>query len=137
VFPTVFTDFATFVTVSKALEDTGVRAYKGQAGNLITSKPLLEYALQIHSVEARHASIARRILAKISGDATIKGWVSNDAGFPAAVYAGEGNVVQGTLNVPGIAGLEAISFTNITEAFDEPLSMDEVLKIAGPFIKAM
>jgi len=137
VFPTVFTDFATFVTVSKALEDTGVRAYKGQAGNLITSKPLLEYALQIHSVEARHASIARRILGKISGDATIKGWITNDAGVPAAVYAGEGNVVQGTLNVPGIAGLEAISFANITEAFDEPLTMDEVLKIAGPFIKTM
>jgi hypothetical protein len=50
--------------VSHALEDTGVRAYKEQAGNLMAAedKPLLEYALQIHSVEARHASVVRRLL---------------------------------------------------------------------------
>lgn len=136
VFPSVFTDFGTFVTVSKALEDTGVRAYKGQAGNLISSKPLLEYALQIHSVEARHASIARRILGKLTNDPGVKGWISNDEGVPTAVYKGEAAVVQGTLNLPGVDGLSGVSFKAITEAFDEPLTMDDVLAIAGPFIKA-
>ncbi|MCF2444880.1 ferritin-like domain-containing protein [Dyadobacter sp. CY345] len=135
-----FTDFATFVTLSKAFEDTGVRAYKGQAGNLISEPLLLQYALQIHSVEARHAAIARKILAKISGDKSIKSWITNDTGFPPAVYKGEmseGQVVQGGLNLPGIAGLENISFATITESFDEPLTMKEVLDIAGPFIVSL
>jgi rubrerythrin len=135
-----FTDFGTFVTLSKAFEDTGVRAYKGQAANLISAPSLLEYALQVHSVEARHASIVRRILGKITNDKTTKGWITNDAGFPGAVYKGEtseGNVLQGGLNVPGIAGLENISFAAISEAFDEPLTMQEVLDIAGPFIVSL
>jgi len=135
-----FTDFGTFVTLSKAFEDTGVRAYKGQAGNLITAPALLQYALQVHSVEARHASIVRRILGAITKDKSIKGWITNDTGFPAAVYKGEiseNNVIQGGVNVPGIAGLENISFANITEAFDEPLTMKEVLDIAGPFIVSL
>jgi hypothetical protein len=37
------------------LKNTGVRAYKGQTANLISSPDLLTAALQIHS-EARHAS---------------------------------------------------------------------------------
>jgi len=133
-----FTDFPTFVTLSKAFEDTGVRAYKGQAGNLMAAedKPLLEYALQIHSVEARHASIARRILGKLTNDTKVKGWITNDEGFPPAVYAGEGVVLQGGVNLPGLEGLEKISFATITEAFDEPLTKAEVLAIATPFIVA-
>ena len=42
-------------------EDTGVKAYKGQAGNLITSSKLFTAALRIHSVEARHAAEIRRL----------------------------------------------------------------------------
>ena len=43
-------------------EDLGVAAYKGQAGNLMASDEILTAALQIHSVEARHAAEVRRIL---------------------------------------------------------------------------
>ena len=60
-FPTVFSDYQTFLTVANALEDTGVRAYKGQAGNLITNKDVLTIALRIHSVEARHVAGIRRL----------------------------------------------------------------------------
>ncbi len=42
-------------------EETGVKAYKGQAGNLITSSKLLTAALRIHLVEARHAAEIRRL----------------------------------------------------------------------------
>ncbi|MFZ0091625.1 MAG: ferritin-like domain-containing protein [Solirubrobacteraceae bacterium] len=42
------------------LEDTGVRAYKGQAP-LIKSKAVLAAALSIHSVEADHSAWIRRI----------------------------------------------------------------------------
>jgi len=60
-YPGVFRNYRTFLEVSQMLEDTGVKAYKGQAGNLITSPTLLTAALRIHSVEARHAAEIRRI----------------------------------------------------------------------------
>ena len=52
--------------VAQAVEDTGVRAYKGQAGRLLINGDdkadvALESALRIHSVEARHAAKIRRI----------------------------------------------------------------------------
>ncbi len=55
----VFSNFKTFAAVSQALEDTGVAAYKGQAPNLVGGGALLTTALQIHSVEARHAAQVR------------------------------------------------------------------------------
>lgn len=57
----VFRNYQTFLELSQTFEDTGVKAYKGQAGNLITSSPLLTAALRIHSVEARHAAEVRRL----------------------------------------------------------------------------
>ena len=57
----VFSNFKTFAAVSQALEDTGVAAYKGQAGNLLGAGAVLTTALQIHSVEARHAAEVRRV----------------------------------------------------------------------------
>lgn len=59
-FPDVFQNFDTFTTVSSTFEDLGVAAYKGQAGNL-QGTPVLTTALQIHSVEARHAAEVRRV----------------------------------------------------------------------------
>ena len=44
--------------IAQLLEDTGVRAYKGRAGELLGTD-LLTVALQIHSVEARHAAKIR------------------------------------------------------------------------------
>lgn len=64
---TVFDTLVTFKTgaaatsqlgIAQLLEDTGVRAYKGRAGELLGTD-LLTVALQIHSVEARHASHIR------------------------------------------------------------------------------
>ncbi len=129
-----FTDFDTFVFLSHAFEDTGVRAYKGQAGNLMRDgdEALLDYALQIHSVEARHAAKVRDILSVIRGIDRIKPWITLQEGSPAAVYAGDQLVVQGGVDLTGIAGK---SLDAITESFDEPLNKDQVLAIAKPFIK--
>lgn len=129
-FGDVFRNYQTFLAVSQAFEDTGVRAYKGQAGNLKDNAKILTTALQIHSVEARHAAEIR----KLRGE---KGWITNDSRgtLPAptqAVYSGEGNTSQGGASLAGVAGL---SNNAITESFDEPLSKDEVLKIAMLFIK--
>ncbi|UAY51273.1 ferritin-like domain-containing protein [Ferruginibacter albus] len=126
-FGDVFTNYQTFLALSNAFEDTGVRAYKGQAANLLGSGAVLTAALDIHSVEARHASEIRRLRG-------LKGWISNAEanGLPAAIYAGEDNTMQGGVDVKT---LTTSSATSITEAFDEPLTKDEVLAIAGPFIK--
>lgn len=82
------TNFDTYLTLSQTFEDLGVAAYKGQAGNLIENDDLLTVALQIHSVEARHAAIVRKIGGKKSWDG----------------------------------------------AFDEPMSKEDVLAAATPFL---
>ncbi|MCE7060848.1 ferritin-like domain-containing protein [Dyadobacter sp. CY343] len=138
-----FTDFDTFVFLSHAFEDTGVRAYKGQAGTLIKDPQILEYALQVHSVEARHASISRKILAKIRNSKSIKSWITLDEGSPAPVYKGsnsEATIVQGGVNLldldlAGIPDTGSLRYKAATEAFDEILTKDETLAIAIPFIK--
>lgn len=126
-YPDVFTNYATFLTLANAFEDTGVRAYKGQAPNLLGTD-LLTAALDIHSVEARHASEIRRLRGQ-------KGWISGNmtTGVPAAVYVGEDNVSQGGVDVTTIT---SVSAAYVMECFDEPLTMDQVLAIAGPFFKS-
>ncbi|QPC95931.1 ferritin-like domain-containing protein [Mesorhizobium sp. INR15] len=64
----VFSNFETFLTLSQTFEDLGVAAYKGQAGNLMENDDILTAALQIHSVEARHAAQVRRIGGKKAWD---------------------------------------------------------------------
>lgn len=124
-FPDVFTNYQTFLALAQGFEDTGVRAYKGQAGNLISDNGTLTVALQIHSVEARHASQVRRMRNQ-------KGWITNaqtDVAALAAVYAGDGETVQAGVNTAQFANAAAAS-----EAFDEPLTKEAVLAIAGMFI---
>ncbi|PWJ59573.1 ferritin-like protein [Dyadobacter jejuensis] len=130
-FADVFTNYNTFATVSSALEDTGVRAYKGQAGTLIADPQILEYALQVHSVEARHAAVTRRLVASLTGNTAMKGWITNNEGAVPAIYAGEDNKMQGGVDLTGLSGK---SNAAITEAFDEPLTKEAVLAIAGPFL---
>lgn len=81
-------NFDTYLTLSQTFEDLGVAAYKGQAANLIGNDDILTVALQIHSVEARHAAEVRRIGGR-------KAWDG---------------------------------------AYDEPMSRDEVLAAAAPFL---
>lgn len=52
------TDPATFAQTAQVLEDTGVAAYAGQGPNLKT-RAIVQAALSIHSVEARHAAWIR------------------------------------------------------------------------------
>jgi hypothetical protein len=53
-------DAAKFAATAQLLEDTGVAAYKGQAG-AVKSNTILVAALSIHAVEARHAGWIRAI----------------------------------------------------------------------------
>lgn len=138
-FPTVFTSVDTFLAVAQALEDTGVRAYKGQAPNLMKDSVALSAALNIHSVEARHASAIRQIRrARGGAGASTKPWIvgANDTGISAvnANYAGEDNVVQGPVTITSLAGVSGnISVNAATGSFDEPLTMAQVLPLVTPF----
>ena len=137
-FANVFSDYATFLAVAQTFEDTGVRAYKGQAANpnLMANNDVLTAALNIHSVEARHASHIRQ-MRKANGFGDVKPWITGkDSGIGAAVqasYDGEENTNQAGVEIVNING-QKISIDAATEAFDEPLTMAQVLAIVGPFI---
>jgi hypothetical protein len=137
-FPTVFDDYATFLAVAQAFEDTGVRAYKGQAPALVGTGGILTAALQIHSVEGRHASYIRFERDK-QNFADVKPWITGkESGIGAAAqasYNGEELTNQAGVEIVGINGYNDINFAAATEAFDEPLSSDQVLAIVTPFFK--
>lgn len=145
-FASAFSNYQTFLALSQSFEDTGVRAYKGQAPALfaaettVGNRPFLTIALRIHSVEARHASEVRRLRGNFSEQAPNKGWITgNDSGgAPAAIYAGEDNTAQGSppATAPGInvATLPGATTTAATESFDEPLTRAQVVAIVDPFI---
>lgn len=127
------------LTLAQAFEDTGVRAYKGQAGNL-QNTAYLTPALRIHSVEARHASEARRLRADYLGmnlDVDSLGWITLDhrsPQMPAAtqpVYNGEDNVVQGGINLVDATAFGAIP---VSQAFDEPIDANTAFSIAFMFL---
>jgi hypothetical protein len=72
------TTFAQQLQVAQVLEDTGVRAYKGRAAEL-TNTALLTAALQIHSVEARHAAHIRLLRGQTPWISTADDLVTNAA----------------------------------------------------------
>ncbi|MBC7399026.1 MAG: ferritin-like domain-containing protein [Mucilaginibacter sp.] len=136
-FPTVLTNVDTYFAVAQAFEDTGVRAYKGQAGFLAGNQVVLTAALSIHSVEARHAS-AVRYIRRLRGATTTKPWISgaNDTGITAVNgnYAGEDNLIQGGVNITSLTGVSGNFSTAIaTQCFDEPLTSAQVVALVGPF----
>ncbi len=122
-----FSDYNQFLILAQAFEDTGVRAYKGQAGNVASNGTVLQAALQIHSVEARHASQVRRMRAN-------KGWIelANGGNMPSAtdaVYNGENNTMQAGYDT-GAAFGDATG----SAAYDEMLTGSEATAIASLFI---
>ncbi len=128
--PDVFSNFNSFIGLGQTFEDNGVRAYKGQAGNVMSDDFVLTTALRFHSVEARHASELRRIRGE-------KGWITlNSRGslppLAQGVYNGEENVVQAGINLVALTGYPA---TTVSEAFDEPLTAAQVMRNIEPFTR--
>lgn len=149
-FATAFSNYGVMLAVSQTFEDTGVRAYKGQAPRLINNNDVLTAALQIHSVEARHASHIRQMRRNLTSanlvpaGVTLQPWITLaqsgiDTGMPtvnAAIqmsYAGEELTTQGSANIVNIGG-NTITANEASEAFDEPLTKAQVQTIVDPFI---
>lgn len=133
----VFINYKTFLAVAQTFEDTGVRAYKGRAAELVKGGDLLTAALNIHSVEARHASHIRQ-MRKAAGHGDVKPWITGkasgiDSTAVQASYDGEENTKQATVEITNINGT-GISVSAASEAFDEGLTKDQVLAIVAPFI---
>ncbi len=155
------TDLAFLLEVAQGAEDTGVRAYKGQAANLMPNPTILEAALRIHSVEARHAARIRRMRRAAAGapdtvrwSGTVRGGGAAAAGatdagpqptlvtaaFNAIYGAGanattapsEANVTHAGINVSTLAGA-SFGLEAAQEAFDEPLDRADVIAIVQPF----
>jgi len=143
-FKDVLTNYQTFLAVAETFEDTGVRAYKGQAGNLLGNQVVLTAALSIHAVEARHAS-AIRYLRTLKYGANISVWINSTAGqgndtgisLVNGNYKGEDNVMQGGVDVSQLLDPDGkpIGQIDAAAAFDEPLTMAQVLALLqGSFI---
>jgi hypothetical protein len=157
-------DLGFLLAVTQTVEDTGVRAYKGQAGKLLGTATLTT-ALQIHSLEARHAARIRRIrrvlgtntdpaavraagLVKGAGAAAAGATFAASAAVPAAsvtaltntanlVYANEGNTshTASTGTIDVATQLANLpQGTDTTMAFDEPLTALQVRAIVQPFV---
>lgn len=139
--------YAVQLAMAQTFEDTGVRAYKGQAPALQGNRPILTAALEIHSVEARHAShvrqMRRALNAAIPAGQVVKPWITlNQSGieFPPAnaaiqlSYNGEELTTQAGANITGIGGNTYIDAKAASESFDEPLTKQAVLTIVNPFI---
>ena len=137
-FATAFADYNLFLAVAQTLEDTGVRAYKGRAAELVKGGDLLTAALKIHSVEARHAAHIRQMRRALGVD--VKPWITGvmsgvtPASLVASNYVGEDVTKQATIEIVNINGM-TISANAATEAFDEPLAAADVLVIVRMFIK--
>lgn len=139
-FKNAFSDYGLLLAVAQVFEDTGVRAYKGQARNLVGKGDVLTAALNIHSVEARHAAHIRLMRRMAAGNTGVKPWITgSDPGLGAAnalvqaSYAGEDNTNQAGIEITNINGM-AIEPNDASESFDEPLSMQQVLDIVKIFI---
>lgn len=134
-YPNVFKDYKEFLLVAQAFEDTGVGAYKGQAEELKDKNEIIEAALRIHSIEARHAAHIRYIR-MVNGYAKIKPWIigdDNTKGTPLErIYRRESDHRQVLININGIGGYDTGNAG--TSSFDEPLHKDEVREIVKPFI---
>ncbi len=140
-------NYAVQLAMAQTFEDTGVRAYKGQAANLQSNRTALTAALNIHSVEGRHAAHIRQMRRGLdaaipASQKPLKPWITlNYSGidFPAAQasinlsYAGEELTTQAGVNIVGLGGTFNTAGA-ASEGFDEPLTAAQVLAIVDPFI---
>ena len=138
-----FSDYAVFLDLAQAFEDTGVRAYKGQLRNFLGNSALLTQVLQVHDVEARHAAHVRLVRRFTGAVEYPKPWITNNIAptiTPSlqAVYNGEDNTVQDGVTITSLPDSHynpaTIPTTAATEAFDETLTQAEVTAIVSAFI---
>ncbi|PQJ11862.1 dessication-associated protein [Flavipsychrobacter stenotrophus] len=138
---TTFSNYGSFLDLAAALEDTGIRAYQGQLPNLLANtNGVLTSAMQIASVEGRHASfvrLVRRFYNTPSFQYGNKPWITTN--FPPSVplqpnYMGEDNTVQKGVDITTLTGFTGyITPAAASEAFDEPMDEATVRSLIASF----
>ena len=117
-----FANPADFLMVGQYVEDLGVAAYKGQVQNLLAAgdagKTVLAAALEIHSVEARHAAGVRFLRQSLLG-VNVNPWISENATSSEVIYN------ENRMGSP-------IPFSS--DAFDGYATQAEVLALVGPIL---
>ena len=153
-FPNVLTDYAAFLQLAQQLEDASASIYLGQASAFAGDRQLLSAALRTQSVEARHASHVRTLRRGVATSAVVKSWPSNadtapnpavmvpnptSGGAPVSIYtfeANENQPVSSTSSLPFAAlfgGANAVQFSALSEAFDEPLPTAQATALLSVF----
>lgn len=118
------------------VEDLGVAAYKGQVQNLLAAgeagKTVLAGALEIHTVEARHAA-GIRFLRQTLLNADVRPWIRNAS---SVIYnENRGDVaISMESQTKQNQSLSPIPFAS--EAFDGYATREEVLALVGPILTA-
>ncbi|MBD2088567.1 ferritin-like domain-containing protein [Microcoleus sp. FACHB-1515] len=112
-----FANIRDFLLALQYVEDLGVAAYKGQVQNLQAANAdvILAGALEIHTVEARHAA-GVRYLRQVLQNADVRPWIRR----PNEVIYNENR------------SRSPIDFGN--QAFDGFATADEVLALVGPVL---
>jgi hypothetical protein len=111
-----------FLLALQFVEDLGTAAYKGQVQNLLAAgaagKTVLAGALEIHTIEARHAA-GIRYLRQVLYNSNIRPWIRN---------ANEVNYNENRGGFP-------INFAD--EAFDGFATREEVLALVAPILNPL
>lgn len=129
-----FANPADLLEAGQYVEDLGVAAYKGQVQNLLAAgeagKTVLAAALEIHSVEARHAAGIRFLRQTLLG-ADVQPWIRDANSVIYNENRGSGPVSL-NLQTKQNQGSSVIPFSS--EAFDGYATEDEVLALVGPIL---
>ena len=133
-----FESYNTFLILAQTFEDTGVRAYNGQIPSLIGNSAITQ-AMQISTVEGRHASFVRLIRRQAGASEQPRPWITNNIPpyIPLqAAYVGEDNVIQRGLDLTTIVGFNGVNVSeaSASAAFDEPMDMATVKSLIAPFM---
>jgi rubrerythrin len=129
--------FPDLLQMAQAIEDLGVRTYKGLATEAQANNDVLTNLLTLHSVEARHAARIRMMRTALNYS-KVKPWVygnideTPDTRFNK-FYAKEQNTVQAGIQILGINGFEVDVYA-ASEAFDEPMNRFDVDDLISQFI---
>lgn len=132
-----FNEIGNFLATVQMLDDSLIRAYKGQMIALKIDAQSVDTAMAIHSVTARHAAMIRTLRRGL-GLPDVSPWVTaslNDTNNNASqkAYAGENVTSQRGIELTQINGYDISAF-RASEAFDESLNELEAGSIFDPFV---
>ena len=130
--------FGNLLVHLQMLSDGGARMYKGQMMETMSDNATVTALMKIHATKTRQATYIR-FLRRTWYNVVIKPWITgtnSDTSNTAVqrAYAGEAIIIQSNITIQGINGYD-ISADAATQAFDEPMNMQDGNNLINRFIK--